>query len=107
MMSRLYYMYSNAREDDKMGYVAYNTTTTIKLTGRTYKSAAAAKSAITRAAKKGSVVAADYAVADTEAFYNGIEKMVERKNALTGQTYMEAANTPRSCSPSSELYWCM
>jgi hypothetical protein len=34
-------------------------------------------------------------------------KMVEKRNAMTGKTYMEADNTPRCCSPSSELYWSM
>ena len=32
-------------------------------------------------------------------------KMVERTNALTGAKFMEAADTPYSCSPSSESYW--
>lgn len=35
------------------------------------------------------------------------ETMVTRKNAVTGQLYEERYDTPRSCSPSSELYWTM
>lgn len=32
-------------------------------------------------------------------------KMVERRNALTGELFMEAEDTPYFCSPSSETYW--
>ena len=34
-------------------------------------------------------------------------KMVERVNLMTGNTYMEAEDTPISCSPASETYWSM
>jgi hypothetical protein len=34
-------------------------------------------------------------------------KMVEKRNAMTGETFWEADNTPRCCSPASELYWSM
>lgn len=33
--------------------------------------------------------------------------MVERTNIMTGKKYMEASDTPRCCSPASELYWSM
>ena len=33
--------------------------------------------------------------------------MVERKNFMTGETFMERYDTPRFCSPSSESYWSM
>ena len=35
------------------------------------------------------------------------DNMVERTNLMTGKKYMEDANTPRCCSPSSELFWSM
>ncbi len=35
------------------------------------------------------------------------ETFVTRKNLLTGKEYQERYDTPRSCSPSSELYWSM
>ena len=35
------------------------------------------------------------------------ETMVQRKNLVTGQLYEERYDTPRGCSPSSELYWSM
>lgn len=35
------------------------------------------------------------------------ETMVERENAMTGETFRERFDTPRSCSPASETYWSM
>lgn len=35
------------------------------------------------------------------------ETYVTRTNAMTGLGYQERYDTPRSCSPSSELYWTM
>jgi len=35
------------------------------------------------------------------------ETMVTRSSAMTGKEYEERYDTPRSCSPSSELYWSM
>jgi len=91
-----------------MGYVAYNVETTRKLTDKTFASAAAAKAAITRAAKKdNTLIVAEYAVADVVDFHDNIEKMVERENLLSGKKYMERVNTPRVCSSSSEAYWSM
>ncbi len=39
--------------------------------------------------------------------YDNMDTMVERVNLVSGETYMEDINTPRSCSPASELYWSM
>ena len=33
--------------------------------------------------------------------------MVQRKNFLTGEPFMERYDTPNFCSPSSESYWSM
>ena len=91
-----------------MSYVVYNTETTRKLNSKYYATKAAAKAALTRAAKKdNTLIVSEYAVAETSEFYNNIEGMVERTNLLTGENYMERANTPNSCSPASESYWCM
>jgi hypothetical protein len=35
------------------------------------------------------------------------ETMVTRKNVITGAAYQERYDTPRACSPSTELYWSM
>ena len=33
--------------------------------------------------------------------------MVQRKNFMTGDTFMERYDTPRFCSPASESFWSM
>jgi len=33
--------------------------------------------------------------------------MVEKTNLMTGNVYLEDPDTPRSCSPSTELFWSM
>lgn len=35
------------------------------------------------------------------------ETMVTRRNLVTGLEYQERYDTPRHCSPASELYWSM
>ena len=34
------------------------------------------------------------------------ETWVTKRNAMTGEEYQERFDTPYSCSPSSEAYWC-
>jgi hypothetical protein len=97
-----------------------------------YKSMPAAKAALTRMAKKGelgystvyiptlapngmssdkamhtALVKEDFNIIDAETFATEIEQQVQRKNLMTGKMYTEAKNTPNSCSPASETYWCM
>ena len=98
-----------------------------------YKTESAAKAALTRLDKKGKLgvkidlvpaetkhgmkfnervetpyVKDDFAVADVDTFREIHPiKMVERVNMMSGRTYMEAEDTPDSCSPASELYWTM
>ena len=94
-----------------------------------YKTESAAKAALTRLDKKGLLggkrvkdtsiagigfddtilyVKDDFAVADVETFREIHPiKMVERVNLMSGKTYLEAENTPNSCSPASEAYWSM
>ena len=91
-----------------MSYVIYNTDTTRQLNSNYYATEAAAKAALTRAAKKdNTLIRADYAVAETNDFFNNIEKMVTKTNMMSGLEYQERANTPISCSPASETYWAM
>jgi hypothetical protein len=33
--------------------------------------------------------------------------MVQRRNLMSGELYMEAEDTPNYCSPASEAYWSM
>lgn len=93
-----------------MSYVIYNAETTILLSSKTYKTAGAAKAALTRAASPGRdnpVVRADFAVADYADFTANIEKQVERTNMMSGVKYMEAINTPPYMSPACDSYWSM
>ena len=84
-----------------------------------YKSMAAAKAAITRAAKKmgnytGGLMLIDpshplyvYGIARDEGFFANIEKKVVKQNLMTGKDYVESVNTPIHMSPASETYWSM
>lgn len=100
-----------------MAYVVYDKETTRLVGGayKSYKTIAAAKSAITRLQNK--IPVSDmgterdpvikYAIAEINEFYTNIEKTVERTNIMTGKTFRESVNTPYYCSPSSESYWSM
>lgn len=90
-----------------MSYVIYNIESTVLVTRDTYKTVAAAKAFITRGERKGTVVRGDVAIAEYMDFFTNIEKTVERVNMMSGKTFMESANTPSYCSPSSEAYWSM
>jgi hypothetical protein len=90
-----------------MTYVVYNKDTTRLLNSKTYANPGTAKAALTRAAKNDcTMIKADYAVAESGEFCNNIEKTVTRQNMMSGKDYQERANTPISCSPASETYWC-
>jgi len=94
-----------------MGYVIYNADTTKLVITKQYKTAAAAKAALTRYLNKehkksGWIdVDGDYKVAHAETYYEFIERKVERVNMMSGKTYWESINTPSYCSPASEAYW--
>jgi hypothetical protein len=90
-----------------MSYVIYVIKSTRLVSRKPYKTLAAAKSAITRGERNGTIDRDLVAIASTTDFYGRIEGMVERTNLLSGQKYMEAVNTPSYCSPSSEAYWSM
>lgn len=100
-----------------MAYVIYNNETTKILGGasKSYKTLAAAKSAISRLRKTVPVTDLNtdrdplfvYAIAEINEFYKNIEQTVERTNLMTGKTFRESVNTPYYCSPSSESYWSM
>lgn len=86
-----------------------------------YKTAAAAQAAITRAHKKyarafpycpGSNAAEDdplswMSAAEATWYHSVIEQRVTKRNLMTGAEFTQSVNTPRSCDPSSELYWSM
>ncbi len=86
-----------------------------------YKTHPAAQAAITRAHKKylkthiyspGSNAHEDdplfwMAAADSQYYHMIIEQRVTKRNLMTGEEFTQSVNTPRSCDPSSELYWSM
>jgi phosphoserine aminotransferase len=93
-----------------MGYVVYNTETTVAVKEsyggvKHFKS----KGAATRAANKLNREDADYqyAVSETQKFYEEIEYTITQKNMMSGAKFEEKVNTPYYCSPSSEAYWSM
>lgn len=113
-----------------MAYVIYNKETTVTLLARAqsvgcyvefYKTAGAAKAALTRLANKGKLgernlelcgvtemtahVKADFAIAETSEFRANIEKTVTRQNAMTGEDFQESVNANYATSPASENYW--
>jgi len=119
-----------------MSYVIYNKNTgeilrakaqSVGMYIKNYKTESAAKAALTRLDKKGLLggltvmnpdsllvdhvtpyVKDNFAIADGDTYREIFPvKMVERVNLRSGKTYMEAEDTPRSCSPASELYWSM
>jgi hypothetical protein len=97
-----------------MGYRAYHKETTrylanhpkVKTKVEYFATAAAAKAAITREHKRGAICASNFAVASVTDFIE-IEKTVTVQNLMSGADVVQSVNTPRSCDPSSELYWSM
>ena len=95
-------------------YRAFNKETTrylalhpkVKTSVECFASAGAAKAAITREAKRGAINAEDFAVLSSDEFCK-IEKTTTVKNLMSGKDVVQSVNTPRSCDPSSELYWSM
>ena len=86
--------------------------------GSSYATHAAALAAITRASKQFNKNTDNigkfqhdpqvvYAIAETNHYYENLEKTVTRTNLLTGEQYQESVNQPQSCSPASETYWSM
>jgi hypothetical protein len=93
-------------EKNMPAFVVYNTKTTVLLNDRHYATMRVAKVARTRAANLGEIKASEYSITDVENFVVNVEKMVERRNAMNGESFMERVNMPFACSPSSEAYWC-
>lgn len=81
-----------------------------------YKTQAAAQAAITRAHNKYAKKHIGqhendplftWAMADSKYYHLMIERKVVKRNLMTGEEFTTSVNTPRSCDPSSELYWSM
>ena len=120
----LYITVRKRTKEQIMSYVIYNRKTTKTLLAparsvgcynETYKSRTAAKAALTRLDNKDKLgrgedgfplLKTDFRIAEMQDFRANIEKTVTRTNAMTGKEFQEPINTPYSCSPSSENYWC-
>jgi hypothetical protein len=82
---------------------------------QSYKTMAAAKAALTRMSKRHRADMLDhvndplfrYGIAEAEYFHKTIEKQVKKRNLITDEEFMEPANRPMHCSPSSESFWSM
>lgn len=70
-----------------------------------YATEAAAKAGLTRLKKAGKYTP-DMVIASVEDFAK-VEKMKVVTNLMTGKPIRIPVNTPRSCDPSTELYWTM
>ena len=97
-----------------MWYVYDKSTTVIQKTVKTHS---AAKAWVTRKQKEflkqnGLYVSNDgplfdWGLADAAYFHDFIEKRVQKTNLISGAEFTQPVNTPRSCDPSTELYWSM
>lgn len=96
-----------------MSFVIYNIETTRILRKRfyskPYETEAAAKTGLTRALKKDKTLKReDFAIADSVNFHKHIEKMVTRRNLISGKEFQIATNEAGGCcDPSTETYWSM
>ena len=95
-----------------MWYVYDKNSTVIQ---RTVKTAAAAKAWITRQHREhlaNTIAYHDgplfqFGYAEAQHFHQHIEKSETKRNLMTGEQFTQPVNTPRSCDPSTELYWTM
>lgn len=98
-----------------MKYVVYDKETTLRIDNLNggprkceFDTLGAAKGARTRFIKANPVyVLDDIGITDVGHFYNTIEKKKVVENLMTKEKITISANTPRSCDPSTELYWSM
>lgn len=91
-----------------MAYVVYELDTTLTIREpyigtKHFKTVAAAKAARTRAG----FTAATHGIAESNDFFENIEKKRIVKNLLTGDEVEERVNTPNYLSVASESYWSM
>jgi len=105
-----------------MGYVVYHKTSTmipVTLRNKVYKTHGAAQAQITRMRKAaaedsefGALRSEEdplylYGIADEQYYRSNIERIVTRKNLVSGAEYNESINTPTYMSPASDPYWEM
>ena len=84
-------------------FVIYEKSTTRLVPVGLAKTERAAKAIFTRH----KLSSEQYAIAELSYFQEHIEVQVERRNLMSGDTYMEPINTPPYMSPACESYWSM
>lgn len=90
-----------------MGYVVIHCATNRAIfNDREFPTPRGAKIALTRFCNRERYNVLDYVVRDADEYYDNIP-MVERVNLMTGEKYLEKANTPPHLSPACESYWSM
>ena len=98
-----------------MSYVLFNRESS-RLIGKCYRTYPAAKAAVTRMHKKWAQDPANLqnldndprftvGIAEINHYQENIERMVTRRNLISGEEYQESVNTPLHMSPASETYW--
>ncbi len=81
-----------------------------KTSTRYYRYEKTAKAAITRIRRdfpSHRLSSTPLKIADTDTYYESIEKTEMVRNIMNGKLVEQSVNTPRCCDVSSELYWSM
>jgi hypothetical protein len=71
---------------------------------RAYKTFGAAKATRTRLCRKAGWITSELKIIESSTYQAPMKKV---KNLMSGVEIEIAADTPRCCDPSSELYWTM
>lgn len=98
-----------------MRYIVYHKDTTrylslhpgVRTDHASFATEGAAKAALTREVKAGAVKHENFLITDCNNFHTNVEKMVTKRNLMSGQEFTQPANTPMGCDPSTETYWSM
>lgn len=72
----------------------------------TYADEGSAKAAMTRLTKAGKIDPSKHSIMEMSEFKK-IEKTETVISLMSGTPVVQSVNTPRSCDPSTELYWSM
>ena len=99
-----------------MSFVVYNKKSTIlamelisnrSFFPKNFDTEQGAKAYLTRQVNKGKMKLDEWAISDKVYFHGVIEKIITKRNLMSGKEFSQPINTPLCCDPSSETYWCM
>lgn len=96
-----------------MRYIVYHKDTTrflslhpgVKTDNASFATEGAAKAALTREVNRKAVKREDFLITEDDNFYVNVQKVVTKKNLITGVEFQQPVNTPPICDPSTETYW--